>query len=77
LAQRYQEFHGINRDKVLLAGSKKPSKKGTLTGKNSTDRAKCGTAIHLATDERGLPLGAVMEPTPTMESKLRTYWRLW
>jgi putative transposase len=31
-----------------------------LTGKNPTDRAKCGTAIHLATDEHGLPLGAIV-----------------
>ena len=28
LAERYQELHGINWDKVLLDGSKKPSKKG-------------------------------------------------
>lgn len=31
-----------------------------MTGKNPTDRAKCGTAIHLATDEHGLPLGAIV-----------------
>ena len=31
-----------------------------MTGKNPTDRAKCGTAIHLATDEHGLPLGAAI-----------------
>ena len=34
-------------------------KGGTLTGPNPTDRAKCGTAIHLATDAHGLPLAAV------------------
>ena len=28
LAQRYQQLHGINWDKILLDGSKKPSKKG-------------------------------------------------
>lgn len=28
LAQRYEQFHGINWDQVLLDGSKKPSKKG-------------------------------------------------
>src|SRR5262245_18068729 len=28
LAQRYERLHGINWDKVLLDGSKKPSKKG-------------------------------------------------
>ena len=28
LAERYAELHGINWDKVLLDGSKKPSKKG-------------------------------------------------
>lgn len=33
---------------------------GTLTGPNPTDRAKCGTAIHLASDEHGLPLGVVV-----------------
>lgn len=31
-----------------------------MTGPNPTDRAKCGTAIHLATDEHGLPLAAVV-----------------
>ena len=29
LAERYQEFHGVNWDKVLLDGSKKSAKKGT------------------------------------------------
>ena len=24
------------------------------------DRAKCGTAVHLATDEHGMPLGATV-----------------
>jgi transposase len=28
LAQRYQQFHGINWDQLLIDGSKKPSKKG-------------------------------------------------
>jgi transposase len=28
LAERYERLHGINRDQVLLDGSKKPSKKG-------------------------------------------------
>ncbi len=28
LAERYQTLHGINRDQVLLDGSKKPAKKG-------------------------------------------------
>lgn len=31
-----------------------------MTGPNPTDRAKCGTAIHLATDADGLPLGVVV-----------------
>jgi transposase len=30
LARRYERLHGINWDKVLLDGSKKPSKKGAL-----------------------------------------------
>lgn len=28
VAERYQELHGVNWDKVLLDGSKKPAKKG-------------------------------------------------
>ena len=31
-----------------------------MTGRNPTDRAKCGTATHLATDAHGLPLAAVV-----------------
>lgn len=31
-----------------------------MTGPSPTDRAKSGPAIHLATDARGLPLGAVV-----------------
>jgi transposase len=31
LARRYEQMHGINWDKVLLDGSKKPSKKGAST----------------------------------------------
>jgi transposase len=31
-----------------------------LTGPNPTDRAKCGTALHLASEEHGLPLGVVV-----------------
>jgi transposase len=31
LAQRYEQLHGINWDKILLDGSKKPSKKGAPT----------------------------------------------
>jgi transposase len=31
LAQRYEQLHGINWDKVLLDGSKKPAKKGAPT----------------------------------------------
>jgi transposase len=31
LAQRYEQLHGINWDKILLDGSKKPSKKGVPT----------------------------------------------
>jgi transposase len=61
LAQRYERLHGINWDKILLDGSKKPAKKGGQdTGPSPVDRAKCGTAIHLVTDEHGLPLGATI-----------------
>ena len=31
MAQRYEQLHGINWDKVLLDGSKKPAKKGART----------------------------------------------
>jgi transposase len=61
LAQRYQQLHGINWDKILLDGSKKPAKKGGEdTGPSPVDRSKSGSAIHLATDEHGLPLGATI-----------------
>lgn len=61
LAERYEQVHGINWDKIFLDGSKKPAKKGgDATGPSPVDRAKCGTALHLATDEQGLPLGAVV-----------------
>jgi transposase len=63
MAQQYEQLHGINWDKILLDGSKKPAKKGGQdTGPSPVDRAKSGTAIHLATDEHGLPLGAVITP---------------
>jgi transposase len=61
MAQRYEQLHGINWDKILLDGSKKPAKKGGEdTGPSPVDRSKSGTAIHLATDEHGLPLAAVI-----------------
>jgi transposase len=61
MAQRYEQLHGINWDKVLLDGSKKPAKKGGEdTGPSPVDRSKSGSAIHLATDEHGLPLGATV-----------------
>jgi transposase len=61
LARRYEQLRGINWDKVLLDGSKKPAKKGGEdTGPSPVDRSKCGPAIHLATDEHGMPLGAVI-----------------
>ena len=61
LAQRYQQLHGINWDKILIDGSKKPAKKGgEETGPSPVDRSKSGTTIHLATDEHGLPLGATI-----------------
>lgn len=61
LAQRYQQLHGINWDKILVDGSKKPAKKGGEdTGPSPVDRSKSGSAIHLATDEHGLPLGATI-----------------
>jgi transposase len=61
LARRYEALHGINWDKVLLDGSKKPAKKGGEdTGPSPVDRSKSGTAIHLATEEHGLPLAAVV-----------------
>jgi transposase len=61
LARRYEALHGINWDKVLLDGSKKPAKKGGEdTGPSPVDRSKSGSAIHLATEEHGLPLGATI-----------------
>jgi len=61
LAERYERLHGINWDKIFLDGSKKPAKKGgKATGPSPVDRAKCGTALHLATEDQGLPLGAVV-----------------
>jgi transposase len=61
MAERYVELHGINWDKILVDGSKKPAKKGGQdTGPSPVDRSKSGSAIHLATDEHGLPLGATI-----------------
>lgn len=61
MAQRYQQLHGINWDKILVDGSKKPAKKGGEdTGPSPVDRSKSGSAIHLATDEHGLPLAATI-----------------
>jgi transposase len=61
MAQRYQQLHGINWDKILVDGSKKPAKKGGEdTGPSPVDRSKSGSAIHLATEEHGLPLGATI-----------------
>lgn len=61
LAQRYEHLQGINWDEILLDGSNKAVKKGGVgTGPSPVDRAKCGTAIHRATDEYGLPLGVVV-----------------
>ena len=61
MAQRYEALHGINWDKVLVDGSKKPAKKGGEdTGPSPVDRSKSGSAIHLATEEHGLPLGATI-----------------
>jgi transposase len=61
MARRYEQLHGINWDKILVDGSKKPAKRGGEdTGPSPVDRSKAGTAIHLATEEHGLPLGAVV-----------------
>jgi transposase len=61
LAQRYERLNGINWDQVLLDGSKKPSKKGgEQTGPSPVDRGKSGTALHLACDNRAMPLGVVI-----------------
>ncbi len=61
MAERYEQLRGINWDKILIDGSKKPAKKGGGdTGPSPVDRSKSGSAIHLATDELGLPLGAVI-----------------
>jgi transposase len=61
MAQRYEQLHGINWDQVLVDGSKKPARKGGEdTGPSPVDRSKLGSAIHLATDAHGLPLGAVI-----------------
>ena len=61
LAQRYERLRGINWDKILLDGSKKPAKKGGEdTGPSPVDRSKLGSNIHLATDEYGMPLGVVV-----------------
>jgi transposase len=66
MAQRYQQLHGINWDQILLDGSKKPAKKGGEdTGPSPVDRSKSGSAIHLATDVHGLPLGAVITKAGT------------
>jgi transposase len=63
LAQRYERFQGINWDQILLDGSKKPAKKGGEdTGPSPVDRSKAGSAIQLATDAYGMPLGAVITP---------------
>src|SRR5215211_249278 len=35
-------------------------KRGQDTGPSPVDRRKCGTAIHIASDARGMPLGAVV-----------------
>jgi len=40
-----------------------------LTGPNPTDRAKSGTAIHLATEEHGLPIGALVAGANANEGK--------
>jgi transposase len=61
LARRYEALQGINWAKILLDGSKKPAKKGGEdTGPSPVDRSESGTAIHLATEEHGLPWGAVV-----------------
>jgi len=61
MAERYEQLRGINWDKILVDGSKKPAKKGGEdTGPSPVDRSKSGTGIHLATEEHGLPLGAVI-----------------
>jgi transposase len=61
LAQQYEQLYGINWDQILLDGSKKPSKKGgEETGPSPVDRAKSGTALHLACDARAMPLGVVV-----------------
>jgi len=63
MAQQYEQRRGINWDKVLVDGSKKPAKKGGEdTGPSPVDRSKCGSGIHLATEEHGLPLGVVVTP---------------
>src|SRR5262249_36400042 len=36
------------------------NKGGTDTGPSPVDRSKCGTALHLATEEHGLPRGGVV-----------------
>jgi hypothetical protein len=47
--------------KDLQTQVKKPSKKrGADTGPSPVDRRKCGTAIHVASDANGMPLGAVV-----------------
>jgi transposase len=61
LAERYEQLRGINWDKILVDGSKKTAYKGGEdTGPSPVDRSKSGSAIHLATDEYGMPLGAVV-----------------
>ncbi len=56
MAQRYQQLHGINWDKILVDGSKKPAKKGGEdTGPSPVDRSKSGSAIHLATETGWTP----------------------
>ena len=61
LAERYERLRGSNWDKILVDGSKKTAYKGGEdTGPSPVDRSKSGSAIHLATDEYGMPLGAVV-----------------
>jgi transposase len=61
MAERYEQLRGINWDKILVDGSKKPAKKGGEdTGPSPVDRSKSGSGIHLATEEHGLPLGAII-----------------
>ena len=43
-----------------------------MTGNNPTDRGKLGTKMHILTDNKGIPLSAVITPASTYDLKVVT-----